>query len=114
AEHLGAGGMAVDYYRRCLAEEPTDPAVLVPAGAGLAAAGDPAAEPALRLAAVTAPSYAPAHFHYGSLLVRSGLLEQGLEELSRARVLDPENALALRETAIGYLLSGSPEKAVAE
>src|SRR5690606_3329449 len=29
AEHLGAGGMAVDYFRRCLAEEPTDPAVLV-------------------------------------------------------------------------------------
>jgi predicted Zn-dependent protease len=114
AEHMDAGGMAVDYCRRCLAEEPTDPAVLVPAGAGLAAAGDPAAEPALRLAAITAPAFAPARLHFGSFLVRSGLLEQGMEELSKARELDPESVLALRETAVGYILAGRMDLAVGE
>jgi tetratricopeptide (TPR) repeat protein len=114
AEHLGAEGMAVDYYRRCLAEEPTDPALLVPAGAGLAATGDPAAEPALRLAALTAPVFAPARLHYGSFLVRTGLLAEGLEELAKARELDPTNVAVYRETAVAHLLAGRPSEAVEE
>jgi Flp pilus assembly protein TadD len=111
ASHLGAEGMAVDYFRRCLAEEPTDPELLVRAGAGLAASGDPAAEPALRLAAITAPGFAPARMHYGAWLVRGGLFDQGLEELASARALDPADIEIRRETAIAYYLAGREEEA---
>ncbi len=106
ASSLGAEGMAADFFRRCLAEEPTDPEVLVRAGAGLAGSGDPAAEPALRLAALTAPDFAPARLHYGAWLVRGGLFEQGLEELAAARALDPQDIEIRRETAIANFLTG--------
>lgn len=106
ASSLGAEGMAADYFRRCLAEEPTDPELLVRAGSGLAGSGDPAAEPALRLAALTAPDFAPARLHYGSWLVRGGLLEQGLEELAAARALDPQDIEVRREAAIANFLAG--------
>jgi len=114
ADQVGAEGMAADFFRRCLAEEPADPELLVRAGAALARSGDPAAEPALRLAAITAPDFAPAHLHYGAFLVRSGVLDQGLEELRAARTLDPDDAAVRRETAVGLLLGGRESEARAE
>lgn len=106
ADLVGAEGMAADFFRRSLAEQPTDPEILVRAGAGLARSGDPAAEPALRLAAITAPDFAAAHLHYGAYLVRVGVLDQGLEELGIARRLNPGDALVRRETAVGFILGG--------
>src|SRR5688572_14265000 len=76
AAQLGSEGMAVDYFNRCIDQNPTDVEILILAGAGLAAVGDPAAEPALRLAALTAPGNAAARSNYGALLVRNGLVEQ--------------------------------------
>lgn len=112
SDHLGSAGMAADYFRRCLEQDPTDPQILVRAGAGLAPSGDAAAEAALRLAALTAPELALARRHYGAYLVRSGLLEQGLEELLAAHRLatgDPETAL---ELGIGYLIAGRAREAL--
>lgn len=114
AGHLGAEGMAVDFFNRCLQQQPTDAQVLITAGAGLAAAGDPGAEPALRLAAVTNPELAPARMHYGALLIRSGILEQGVEELLEARRLDPSDADIRRELGIAYLLSARSDEALDE
>jgi Flp pilus assembly protein TadD len=114
AAHLDAEGIAVDFFHRCLAQNPTDPGLLVTAGAGLAAAGDPEAEPALRMAALLAPALPAARMHYGALLVRSGLLEQGLNELTTARDLDPEDAVIRRELAVGFLLGSRPADALTE
>lgn len=114
AGHLGAEGMAVDFFTRCLEQEPTDPQILLTAGAGLAAAGDPGAEPALRMAAITNPNLAAARMHYGAHLVRSGLAEQGLEELLAARTLDPADPDVRRELGIAHLLSGRTLEALDE
>jgi tetratricopeptide (TPR) repeat protein len=114
AETLGAEGMSVDFFQRCLAQNPTDVEVLILAGSGLAAAGDPGAEPALRLAALTSPDHPLARMHYGVLLVRTGLLEQGLEELSAARSLDPSSARTRRELGVAHLLRGAAEDALEE
>ena len=114
AGHLGAEGMAVDFFLRCLATDPVDPQILITAGAGLAAAGDPGAEPALRMAAVTHPEIAAARMHYGALLVRSGVLEQGRDELVAARGLDPEDPDIRRELGIAYFLEGRTEEALEE
>jgi Flp pilus assembly protein TadD len=114
AAHAGADGMASDFFRRCLEQEPMDPQLLITAGAGLAALGDPAAEPALRLAALTAPDMPPARMHYGRFLVRGGMVEAGLEELEAARSLDPGDALIRGEVGIAYLLSGRGGAALAE
>jgi predicted Zn-dependent protease len=103
--HRGSEGMATDFFRRCLAQEPTDPAILVAAGSALAATGDPEAEPALRLAALTAPASAPARMHFGAYLVRSGLADQGIDELQEARRLDPDDPAVLRELGIAHLLA---------
>jgi predicted Zn-dependent protease len=112
AEQSGAAGMAVDYFRRCLALEPSEPQLLMTAGAGLAGSGDPAAEPALRAAALLAPDMAAARMHYGIYLVRTGLLEEGLAELDAARELEPENPTIARETGIAHLLGGQLARAV--
>jgi Flp pilus assembly protein TadD len=112
ASQLGAEGMAMDFFRRCLAEEPMDPQLLVVAGAGLAQSGDPAGEAALRLAALTAPSLPAARMHYGAYLVRAGLIEQGLEELNAARELDPEDPLIVQELATALLMGGATEPAL--
>lgn len=114
AAHHDAEGMSIDFFRRCLAQQPTDPELLVTAGAALAAAGDPDAEPALRLAAVTAPHLPAARMHYGALLVRNGLLEQGLEELRTARSLGPDDATIRRELALGMLMDRRGVEALGE
>lgn len=114
AGHLGAEGMAVDFFNRCLQQDPTDPQILLTAGAGLAAAGDPGAEPALRLAAVTNPDLAAARMHYGAYLVRAGILDQGLEELLAARSLDAGDPDIRRELGIAYQLAGRSGDALEE
>lgn len=106
AEQLGSDGMAVDFFRRALDQQPTDPQLLVTAGAGLAAARHPDAEPALRLAALSAPDNLMARMHYGAYLARSGLFEEALAELGAARDLDPEDADVRRRLGIAYLLAG--------
>lgn len=114
AAQLGGEGMAVDYFTRCVDQNPTDVEVLILAGTGLAAAGDPAAEPALRLAALTAPSHPVARMQYGALLVRNGLLEQGIDELETSRSLDPAEAETHRHLGIAYLMQGRASEALAE
>lgn len=114
AAHAGAEGMAGDYFRRCLALGPMEPELLVRAGAGLAALDDPQAEPALRAAALMAPELPAARMHYGSYLVRSGLIAQGLEELTAARSLQPEDAGIRRGLGVGYLLTGRSSEALDE
>jgi Flp pilus assembly protein TadD len=114
AQHMGADGVAGDFFRRCLSFSPTDPHVLVTAGAGLSRTGDPEAEPALRLAALTAPDMALARLHYGAHLVRSGLVEQGMEELDAARTLDPDDVAVRHELAVGHLVAGRPAQALEE
>ena len=114
AAHLEAEGMAADFFRRCLEQNPTEPNLLVTAGAGLAAVSDPAAEPALRLATLTAPDLAAARLHYGGYLVREGLVSQGLDELAIARRLDPDDSLVRRELGVGLLLAGRAAEALEE
>ena len=111
AEQLGSDGMAVDFFRRALDQQPTDPQLLVTAGAGLAAARHPDAEPALRLAALSAPDHLPARMHYGAYLARSGLFGEALVELGAARDLDPEDADVRRRLGIAYLLAGRTTEA---
>jgi Flp pilus assembly protein TadD len=105
AGQVGADGVASDFFRRCLDEEPIDPRILVTAGAGLARSGDPAAEPALRLAALTAPELPLARLQYGAYLARSGLTEDALRELEAARVLTPDDPVVLRELASALILA---------
>lgn len=114
ASGLGIEGMAVDYFSRCIDLNPTDVEVLIVAGSGLAAAGDPAAEPALRLAALTAPTNPAARSSYGTLLVRTGFLEQGMEELETARKLDPDDADIRRSLGIAYHLLGRSAESLDE
>jgi Flp pilus assembly protein TadD len=114
AEELGADGMAVDFFKRCLDLEPTDPELLVVAGSGLARSGDGAAEAALRLAALTSPDLAAARFQYGAYLIRSGIFDLGVEELTAARNLDPDDPDIRLDLGIGYLLAGRQGDAIAE
>jgi Flp pilus assembly protein TadD len=106
AGQVEARGLAYDYFRRCLAEQPTDPAVLVPLGAGLARYDDPDAEGVLRLAAVTAPDLPAARLHYGAYLAREGIFDLAITELRAACELDPGSAIPSRELGIALFLAG--------
>ena len=114
ADQLGSTGMAVDFFRRTLEQEPTDPQLLTTAGAGLAAARHPDAEAALRLAALSAPDYLPARMHYGAFLARAGLFDEAFAELGAAQELDPEDGEVRRRLGIAYMLAGRGAEAVAE
>jgi Flp pilus assembly protein TadD len=106
AERLGREGEAYEYYRRCLATNPTDPFVLASAGTGLAAFDDPEAEGALRLAALTSPTVAFARTSYGAYLAREGMFAESLAELEAARGLAPDDAGVRLELGIALVLSG--------
>ncbi|MEX2584453.1 MAG: tetratricopeptide repeat protein [Gemmatimonadota bacterium] len=112
--HLGSDGMAADFFRRTLAQNPTNPQILVTAGSGLAGSADPAAEAALRLAALTAPELPAARMHYGAYLVRNGLTDQGIEELHAARALDPDDAEIRSHLGTAYLQAKRPAEALQE
>ncbi len=113
ARHLGAEGAAYEYFRRFVAQEPEDAALLAAAGSGLAALDDPDAERVLRLAAISAPDSPPARIAYGSYLAREGMTEGALRELEAARLLGGEQAVEARwELALAFLSARRPAEAL--
>lgn len=114
ALELESEDLAYDYFRRCLDAQPEDPAVLVLAGTALARYDDPAAEGALRLAALAAPDLAEARLAYGAYLSREGLLELALEELTAAQRAEPDDPRILRELGTALLLAGRAMDGAAE
>jgi Flp pilus assembly protein TadD len=114
AERTGSEGEAYEAYRRALAREPQDPFVLAAAGSGVAAFDDPDAEPALRLAALTAPDFPFARAAYGSYLAREGLFAEALAELRAARDLAPDDAGVRAELGVAALLAGQREEGLHE
>lgn len=111
---LGLEGAAYDTFRRCLAGHPTDPHVLAVAGGALAAFDDPEAEPALRLAALTAPDLPIARLSYGAYLAREGLLDDALRELDAARELAPDDPTVAVERGGALALKGAFAEAADE
>lgn len=114
SERLGEEGEAYEFFRRALAQEPTDPFVLAAAGTGVAAYDDPEAEPALRLAALTAPGFPFARAAYGTYLAREGMYEQAVDELVAARDLAPDDTSVRAELGVTYLLARRTEEGLAE
>lgn len=114
SQRLGEEGEAYEFFRRALAHEPADPFILAVAGSGVAAYDDPAAEGALRLAALTAPQFPFARAAYGGYLAREGLFDEALTELAAARDLDPGDAGVRAELAGAYLLAGKRPEGIAE
>lgn len=113
-ERLGDEGEAYEFFRRALAQQPTDPFVLAAAGTGVAMYDDPDAEGALRLAAVTAPQFPFARSAYGAYLAREGLFDDALRELTAARDLAPEDAAIRAELGLTMLLAGRAGPGIAE
>lgn len=105
AQRLGEESQAHDHFRAALALEPVDPFILAAAGSGLSAIDDPAAESALRMAALTAPDFSFARLSYGAYLAREGLMDEAIAELEAARGLAAEDALVHAELGIAYLLA---------
>lgn len=105
AQRLGEESQAYDHFRAALAMEPSDPFVLAAAGSGLSALDDPAAEAALRMAALTAPDFPFARAAYGAYLAREGLFGEAITELEAARGLAPDDGGVHTELGIAYLLA---------
>ena len=59
SERLGEEGEAYDFFRRCLAEEPSDPFILAAAGSGVAMYDDPEAEGEFGTCGVAVSSLGP-------------------------------------------------------
>lgn len=114
ARHLGEEGEAYSYFRRCLAQNPEDPAILATAGSGLALFDDPEAERVLRLAALSAPQLPLARLQYGAYLAREGMWEPAVRELEAARSLAEDDPLVRMELAVAYALAGRTEDSVPE
>jgi tetratricopeptide (TPR) repeat protein len=108
---LGMDGIAYERFKQALALEPEDPVLLSTAGTALARFDDPAAEAALRTAAMVAPELAQARWMYGAYLIREGMLEKGMEELDAAVRLDPENPTIHLERGVGRAMGGELEAA---
>jgi tetratricopeptide (TPR) repeat protein len=111
---LGLDGVAYERFRACLEAGPEDPHILATAGNGVAAFDDPAAEPALRTAAMLAPGLALTRWFYGAYLAREGFLDRALDELREARSLEPENAAIAYELGVALALDGDHGGAVDE
>jgi tetratricopeptide (TPR) repeat protein len=103
--------VAYERFKRALALDPQDPYVLATAGNGIARFDDPAAEQALRAAALIAPQVAVARMLYGAYLSREGFMEEGLVELGAARDIDPEDAQVAYELGVGHALAGDQDRA---
>jgi protein O-GlcNAc transferase len=110
---LGNDGAAYEYFKRCVAAEPTDPHLLSLAGAGLAAFDDPEAEPTLRAAALTGPDLAITRLHYGAYLSREGMFGEALEQLNAAALIEPDDPVVHGELGIAHALKGDLEAAAA-
>jgi Flp pilus assembly protein TadD len=111
---LGMEGIAYERFRASLAANPRDAYVLATAGNAVAAFDDPAAEPALRTAAMLAPDLALARWMYGAWLSREGFGAEALTELQAARALDPDEAGISYELGVALALSGNEDGAVDE
>lgn len=109
---LGNEGVAYEYFRRCLEQDPLDPQLLALAGSGLAAFDDPEAEAALRTAALTGPDIPTTRLQYGAYLARSGLFEEALEHLRAAVDLAPDDAAVHSELGVALALKGELGPAV--
>lgn len=114
SERTGSEGEAYEFFRRCLAQQPTDPFVLAAAGSGVAMYDDPEAEGALRLAALTAPDFPFARSSYGAYLAREGMFDEALHELRAARDLAPDDAAVRAELGVALLLAAKPEEGIGE
>lgn len=108
---LGMEGIAYERFKRALEAEPHDPVLLATAGNALAAFDDPAAEAALRTAALVAPELPQARWMYGAYLVREGMVEEGMAELDAAARLDPEDPVIHLERGVGHVLAGELDAA---
>jgi protein O-GlcNAc transferase len=108
---LGNDGAAYEYFKRCVAAEPTDPHLLALAGAGLAAFDDPEAEPTLRAAALTGPDLALTRLHYGAYLSREGMFVEALEQLEEAARIEPDDPVVHGELGIAHALKGDLDSA---
>jgi tetratricopeptide (TPR) repeat protein len=108
---LGLDGVAYERFKRALEGEPSDPVLLATAGNALAGFDDPAAEAALRTAAMTAPELPQDRWMYGAYLVREGMIREGMEELDAAAALDPEDPVIHLERGVGGVLGGDLEAA---
>jgi len=97
-------GVAYEYFKRCLAEQPDDPQLLALAGAGLAAFDDPEAETALRNAAVTGPDLPDTRLQYGAYLAREGMFDDAIEHLRAAVRLAPDDPMMHAELGIALAL----------
>jgi len=109
---VGSESVAFERFRRCLAMDPTDPNLLATAGSALAQLDDPAAEAALRSAALLGPDLALTRMLYGAYLVREGLFDQGLEELAVARELAPEDPVVRAELGVALSLNARQSEAI--
>jgi len=105
-QEVGNDGAAYEYFRRALAEEPTDPQLLSVIGGGLAQFDDPDAERALRTAAISAPHIAMTRLQYGAYLAREGLFDEALEHLRAAIAIDPEDPVPHGELGTALALKG--------
>jgi len=94
---LGMDGIAYERFKRVLATESEDAALLATAGTAVPAFDDPSAEPALRTAALLAPNFPRARWMYGAYLSREGMVDKALEELAAAAEVDPEDAVSYRK-----------------
>ncbi|MBX6364872.1 MAG: tetratricopeptide repeat protein [Gemmatimonadetes bacterium] len=105
-QELENDGVAYDYFKRALAQNPTDAQLLAVVGAGLAAFDDPDAERALRTAALIAPDIAMTRLQYGAYLAREGLFDEALEHLRAAVRLEPEDPVMHGELGSALALKG--------
>ncbi|MBI4540210.1 MAG: tetratricopeptide repeat protein [Gemmatimonadetes bacterium] len=105
-QELGLSSLAYDTFRRCISTQPVDPHVLAIAGYAIARLDDPDAEPALRLAAITAPDLPIARWSYGAYLAREGLLDDALRELDAASGLAPDDPHVAVERGGALALKG--------
>lgn len=108
----GADDVAYDYFRRCVAQNPTDPRLLVTAGSEIARWDDPDAERVLRLAALTAPEMSQARLEYGVYLAREGHLDTAVPELEAARRLDPADPRVHLELGIALLRANRTSESI--
>lgn len=109
----GRDGVAYEYFKRCIEQDPADPQLLALAGSGLAAFDDPAAEQALRAAALSGPDISTTRLQYGAYLSRAGMLDEAMEQLKAALELDPEDPVAHSEIATALALRGDVDDAIA-
>lgn len=108
---MGDEGAAYALFKEAVAMNPDDPHILATLGGALAHSDDPDAEPALRMAALSAPDLPFARWMYGAYLSREGMCEEGIKELQIAAGLDDEDPTIPLELGIAYALNDEIPKA---